>query len=116
MFYKNLLSAAAIAWAEMRRQWTGDQEKVPKEASQEPIIRFGFIFHLFAVCSHVTCISGYGKFFHKLGCSFPVVSSSYSGMVCNYPCKQARNFITIFFAKAVNKDCSCLTKYSLPRL
>jgi hypothetical protein len=112
----SFINHAAIAWAEMRRQWTGDQEKVPKEASQEPIIRFGFIFHLFAVCSHVTCISGYGKFFHKLGCSFPVVSSSYSGMVCNYPCKQARNFITIFFAKAVNKDCSCLTKYSLPRL
>ena len=34
----SFINHAAIAWAEMRRQWTGDQEKVPKEASQEPII------------------------------------------------------------------------------
>uniref|UniRef100_A0A0D9WYS5 Gag1-like clamp domain-containing protein n=1 Tax=Leersia perrieri TaxID=77586 RepID=A0A0D9WYS5_9ORYZ len=34
----SFINHAAIAWAEMRRQWTGDQEKVPKETSREPII------------------------------------------------------------------------------
>ncbi|KAL5197158.1 hypothetical protein ABZP36_000670 [Zizania latifolia] len=34
----SFINHAAIAWAEMRRQWTGDQEKVPNEVPREPII------------------------------------------------------------------------------
>ncbi|KAG8080577.1 hypothetical protein GUJ93_ZPchr0007g5680 [Zizania palustris] len=34
----SFINHAAIAWAEMRRQWTGDQEKVPKVATPEPTI------------------------------------------------------------------------------
>ena len=36
----NLVSAAAEAWAEMRRQWVGHQAEVPKKAPREPVIRF----------------------------------------------------------------------------
>jgi len=34
----SFINHAAIAWAEMRSQWTGDKGKVPKEAAREPII------------------------------------------------------------------------------
>ncbi|XP_024319428.1 uncharacterized protein LOC100828365 isoform X2 [Brachypodium distachyon] len=34
----SFINHAAMAWAKMRSQWIGDQEKVPKEAAREPII------------------------------------------------------------------------------
>lgn len=34
----SFINHAAIAWAEMRNQWIGDKQKVPKEAAREPTI------------------------------------------------------------------------------
>jgi hypothetical protein len=40
------VSVAAVAWAEMRRQWVGQQAEVSKKAPREPVIRFNVLIHL----------------------------------------------------------------------
>ncbi|RCV13019.1 hypothetical protein SETIT_2G313100v2 [Setaria italica] len=34
----SFINHAAVAWAEMRRQWVGHQAEVPKKAPREPVI------------------------------------------------------------------------------
>ncbi|KAM0850496.1 hypothetical protein ACQ4PT_053029 [Festuca glaucescens] len=59
---RSTADSAAIAWAEMRSQWIGDKKNAPKEAAQEPIIRFLFLLVSF-ICLNKILSRGYVMIF-----------------------------------------------------